>query len=146
MNWRSCWWSCREAGLFIYALTSHRICQLSQQAELTGAPWFPLHTNLHQSCCCRTWFFGAFQNFFYGIRIAFGASAKRWQWVQPQHRYLPLQGVELCGKAQPGKQSCAGGKWAGGGESRPSAFEVGWVLSRYISPKLGGKRNETKRR
>lgn len=98
------------------------------------------------NACCRTWFFGACQKFFYSITIAFGASAKHWQWVQPQHQYLPLQGVELRGKAQPGKLSCAGGKWAGGGESRPSAFEVGWVLSRYISPKLGGKRNETKRR
>lgn len=92
------------------------------------------------NACCRTWLFGVCGKNFYSITIAFGASPNHQQWVQSQHWYLPLQGVEPCGKAQPGKQSCAGGKWAGGGESRPSAFEVERAaLRRYSSLKLGAR-------
>lgn len=79
--------------------------------------------------------------FFLQYYIAFDASPDHQQWVRSQHWYLPLQGAGMGGKAQPGKQSCAHGKQAAGGESRLPAFAAETViLSRHVSPKQVGKR------
>lgn len=99
---------------------------------------------------CRTrWtdLSGACQNCFLQYYIAFGASPNCWQPVQSQHWCLPPRGVGTGGKAQPGKQSYARGKWAAGGESRPPAFAAERViLCRHVSPKQLGKWKEARHR